>query len=283
MTGDTVRDDDRLCLRPAATDAVPFAVPPAWDLDDVPAVLEAMRATTPDVRWPSLFPEDPRRLIDSPHDQEHVTDNPYWELVRHYPLVGQSRPPQPEEAVQVAGMLGPRDLHTRPDRHDLIRWFARSVPTPADLTWLRDRLAGRGLLEVGAGTGYWAWQLAQLGVDVLAVDRVPPDANPDVDRPRPFHPLTLEDAATAAARHPQRVLMLAWPPMEEPMDLEALTAYRGDTVITVGELSPATGTDAGRDHLREHWTPYDRAPRHVVFGGMFDRLLIWARVCHLPD
>ena len=30
------------------------------------------------------------------------------------------------------------------------------------------------LIEIGAGTGYWAWLLRQLGVDILAFDKNPP-------------------------------------------------------------------------------------------------------------
>lgn len=33
------------------------------------------------------------------------------------------------------------------------------------------------LIEVGAGTGYWAWLLRQLGVDILAFDKYPPSQN----------------------------------------------------------------------------------------------------------
>ena len=104
------------------------------------------------------------------------------------------------------------------------RAFAWSVPNDAAIDAIA-RHADR-VLEVGAGSGYWAWLLEQAGVDVLAVDASPPA--------RTWHPVRPGSEAVAAA-HPERALFLSWPPYGVPMALNALTAYRGELVIYAGE------------------------------------------------
>jgi len=48
-------------------------------------------------------------------------------------------------------------------------------------------LAGLGpLVEMGAGTGYWARRLRAIGVDIVAFDQAPPGAG----RPNRYHPGT---------------------------------------------------------------------------------------------
>src|SRR4051794_21992422 len=55
-------------------------------------------------------------------------------------------------------------------RKQLIWAFAWAVPSDEAI----EEIARHGpIVEIGAGTGYWAWLLAQAGADVLAYDRAP--------------------------------------------------------------------------------------------------------------
>jgi 2-polyprenyl-3-methyl-5-hydroxy-6-metoxy-1,4-benzoquinol methylase len=54
-------------------------------------------------------------------------------------------------------------------RDDFVRRYAWAVSDPASLDFVAEWLGERAI-EIGAGTGYWAWQLAQRGTDIIAVD-----------------------------------------------------------------------------------------------------------------
>lgn len=136
------------------------------------------------------------------------------------------------------------------------RAYAWGIPTSEALDTIKEHAAG-GVVEIGAGTGYWARLLAERGVDIIAYDEAP------MDQPQPngfhalggsawgnvppFWPVTQGDAS-AARWHPGRSLLLVWPPKEgEPsipdrmasLAPDALRAYRGDTVIFAGYCSAA--------------------------------------------
>jgi hypothetical protein len=131
--------------------------------------------------------------------------------------------------------------------------MAFAIPSPLHLA----EVARHGpLVEVGAGTGYWAWCLRQLGVDIVAYDRFPPQTHPA--RPDQWRGAlaaggqrnawfdcywtqVIRGGATAAARHPDRTLLLVWP--YGAMAHRALEAYRGGRVIFVGEWDTPTVND----------------------------------------
>ncbi|HEY6091818.1 MAG TPA: hypothetical protein VIV83_07495 [Gemmatimonadales bacterium] len=83
------------------------------------------------------------------------------------------------------------------------------------------------IVEVGAGTGYWAWMLRNGGVTVFASDIRPPR--------RAWTHIDVLDAAQAAAQHPEATLFLCWPPPADSMALRALTAYHGRRVVVAGD------------------------------------------------
>jgi hypothetical protein len=119
------------------------------------------------------------------------------------------------------------------------------------------------LLEVGAGTGYWASLLRERGVDILAYDSEPPTANmnnrwfgqgtyTEVRRGRAADLFAAADAAARALA--KRALLVIWPnnpdaadnphlvvrgvPAFPLWDAECVEAYLdagGCTVIYVGE------------------------------------------------
>lgn len=102
--------------------------------------------------------------------------------------------------------------------------FAWAVPTDEAIAAIA-RCASR-VLEIGAGSGYWAWMMQQAGIAVAAFDSAPPRFT--------WHEVTHGDARTAAL-YPDHALLLCWPPWNSDMAFQALTAYRGGHVIFVGE------------------------------------------------
>lgn len=147
--------------------------------------------------------------------------------------------------------------------------YAWAVPAPAALDAIAE-FAHEGIVEIGAGTGYWASILRQMGLNVIAYDASPVDKG----RNR-FHrrkkcgvrvtsfTQVLRGDATMAACHPDRVLMLCWPPhdmnptrprRECRMSDRALASYSGDKLIYIGQRpGGVTGSRKFHEQLRKEW------------------------------
>lgn len=139
-------------------------------------------------------------------------------------------------------------------------------------------LAGLGpLVEIGAGTGYWAHRLRSLGVDILAFDQAPPDGERANRYHPPARPWTRVEQGdqTVLLAYPDRGLFLCWPPLFSSLG-DCLTYYRGDTVAYVGDDGHRT---ARLDHLAEAFTKVAAAPVRALDPepGVQPRLTIWKR------
>lgn len=224
-------------------------------------------------RMRSLHGQDGRRLCDTEYDQRPATEHPYWDLVRLLPLdLEENRLWYSGHAIEVEWFHVPRQAR----REALTKRYAWSIPTPHDLTWLAAQLDGQAVVEVGAGTGYWAWQLQQTGVDVAAYDLHADEKNHYCD-PITYHPV-LRGTAEIAAVYPDRALLLCWPPYNTSMAAEALRAYEGDTVVYVGEPGGGcTADDEFHETLEKEWHEVSRAPRHVTWWGIHDYVTLWRR------
>lgn len=202
-----------------------------------------------------------RPIIGTAEDQQPNTDNPLWEIARRWPTFGDTG--QPERVPHIEQLPELRDIAVQ-----LSRVYAAGIPTPGDLEWIRDLVTGRGVpgvVEVGAGSGYWAWQLLQMGLDVRPSDAHPRDVS--------HVPVERAGAANAAAGADGRALLMVWPPHDDPMAVDALTAYPGDLLIYVGELrGGACGTAEFWDLLDDQWALVSVGWRHVTFTGRNDAL-----------
>lgn len=250
----------------------------ADDLDDIHLatssddLLAALRAAGP--VQDLLGRRTLTRLRDSVHDQETVGVNPYWDIVRELPLAG----------MPVSPLLGfseveierfPRDLPPGADREVLVRAYAWSIPSPRDIACLATAAQGRDVVEIGAGTGYWAWQLAQAGVRVWAYDRHP-EGKTRYCGPTRYVPV-VQGGPEKAAVHSDAVLLLCWPPPGS-MPIEALGTYAGDTVIFIGESNPYVCADEDfYAELDKNWTGVGVSTGHVTFGMIHDQVQIWQR------
>jgi hypothetical protein len=148
-----------------------------------------------------------------------------------------------------------------------------------------DLLAARApILEIGAGTGYWAYLLRQRGVDVLAFDAAPPLTDTHSNT---YHRNDLAVGTTwvevltggpeQAAEHPERTLFLCWPPPGDPMAADALAAYAGECVVFIGEWNPKTAADeAFFAALEANWA-VEEVYEHPRWFGMKDRMSVWLR------
>jgi hypothetical protein len=205
-------------------------------------------------------------LIRAGLDQVSDAINPYWDVVRWLPRWPFSGEPCANPHIPgFPALLGIKDR--------LRQLFAWAIPSPGDVGWIADTLHGNGasaVTEVGAGAGYWAWQLTQAGIQVDASDANPPA--------QAYAPVQREVAATAAASAGVRALLLAWPPPEDPMAADALRSFPGDLLVYCGEeVTGCTASDEFFDVLDEEWEPIGTSPHHVTWESCDDVLAVWRR------
>ena len=127
-------------------------------------------------------------------------------------------------------------------RDRLVSRYAFAIPTHAALSELC-AVSPDGIIELGAGTGYWAMLLSRMGTDVLAVDAdpAPSSTNPWFAGSEPWADV-LKGTEDLVATCPQRTLLLVWPTRGAAWAAEGVLAYHqagGRCVAYVGE--PAGG------------------------------------------
>jgi hypothetical protein len=104
------------------------------------------------------------------------------------------------------------------------------------------------LVELGAGTGYWAYLLRLIGADVIAYDIAPPGGT----RPNRYHPdvrpwaEVLDGDVNVLSNYAQRSLFLCWPPRFSNL-WESLHFYKGEFVLYIGDRSVKTPDLAALD------------------------------------
>ena len=158
-------------------------------------------------------------------------------------------------------------------RQRMIATYAWAIPTPEAIELLLEHTP---LVEMGAGTGYWAWLVRQAGGDILAFDRYPPP-----DRRNRWHGGERQwtevkpGGPRLLARYPGRTLFLCWPPEDEPMGAQWLQAYEGNTLVYVGEV-PGEGGASALGPALEDWEPTE-ALELPQWESVRDRLFVMRR------
>ena len=151
-------------------------------------------------------------------------------------------------------------------RRNLVLKYAWAIPSNEAIA----RIAMHSpLIEVGAGSGYWASLIADAGADIIATDIEPPEAT--------YYPVARMEARKAVRAHPDRTLLMVWPPYDMPMAYRAISAYRGSRFIYVGEDSGGCTGDARLwDSIRLNWEHEDLVdiPR---FYTLSDLLFVFHR------
>ena len=129
----------------------------------------------------------------------------------------------------------------RPDDAEflhLLRRYGFAVPSRAALDLLAAH-SPAGVVEIGAGTGYWARLLHEHGVDVVAYDLAPPPAemNPWFAGQQPWYPVQ-QGTEQRVLDHPDRTLLLVWPTRNENWAADAAQLHLdggGEYLVYVGE------------------------------------------------
>ncbi len=193
-------------------------------------------------------------VIPHPVDGKGVVPGDMRDITRYVPRPedGKIRNPYLDELlalVEGSGARGGEELlgFLMERRADFISRYAFAVPT---IDILEEIARHSPIVEIGAGTGYWAMCLRDAGADVLAFDLRPPGEDPPWEW-REANPwfediwsTVVPGGTEMAAAHPDRALFLCWPPPGSPMAREALIRHReagGRTLIFIG--SPGSSAD----------------------------------------
>jgi hypothetical protein len=124
------------------------------------------------------------------------------------------------------------------------------------------------LLELGSGTGYWAWLIAQARGRIQCFDLEPRQP------PRWFE--TQFGDSQIVSQSSEFTLFLCWPPLNTPMASQALAGYRGTHVLYVGEWRGRTADSHFHDQLEREWNLLERIPL-PHWPGFSDDLFLFKR------
>lgn len=179
-------------------------------------------------------------------------------------------------AVDPAPLLNPyldlrRALEAQPEplqlelRKKLIWAYSWAVPTNEIIRRIAEFSP---IVELGAGTGYWAWLIAQAGGKIRPFDQNPaqPPRWVEIQYANP------SDLTSAT----ERTLLLCWPPLDETMAEQALRAFRGEHVIYVGEWRGRTADPAFHDRLEREWLREEIIPL-PSWPGYRDEVYLYTR------
>ncbi|WP_416564332.1 hypothetical protein [Nocardia testacea] len=214
---------------------------------------------------------------------ESESGNPYWDIV------GPAAGPTGDRRVVDGG--NPRGSVRLGFAQTILQAvYAYAIPSPETLDWIVAFGAGRPVVELGAGRGYWAKLLAERGVAVTAFDSAPPDTAANVSfpgsagHPAVWFPVGAAEGFTAGLSE-ESILFLCWPPgwgdRMASAALELFESRGGRRLIYVGEpRGGKTGDDAFFDRLAAGWSLESVDERHVCWWNLGDTAQGWVRNGH---
>jgi hypothetical protein len=194
------------------------------------------------------------------HKQPATTvANPYWEEIERTGL--------PDRDRSFSRFDVDRELSFIYARDNLTVKYSWAISDPVTVRFVARWLAPRAV-EMGAGTGYWAWLMRQSGVDMLAYDKTPassgkynhwhtprdPKTGKPIYQPMPSYSEVLPGKPAILSQHTDRTLFLCWPPYDDLMAADCLAAYAGKRVVYIGESDGGcTADDAFHEALEAGW------------------------------
>lgn len=191
-----------------------------------------------------------------------MSTNPYLDLYRN-------REAHARRCSGLEGLesLGPYPAHygcrgCRSYSDDPRPEFSWAIPDKKAIEAIAD-MSPNGVVEIGAGGGYWAKMLRLAGVDVIAYD---PEPEPNTWHTQVWDKVLRGDH-TAVIGHADLTLLTVWPEYGATWSAEMLGLYDGSTVVYVGE---GPGGCTGDDDF------------HTLLGDDMDCCYENPEDCHCP-
>jgi len=157
-------------------------------------------------------------------------------------------------------------------RYELVTSHSWAVPTDEALEAIAKYSPG-GVVEIGAGTRYWAGLLRDRGVDVVAYDVAPYD---NVQAQAKWSEVNVGNHLNVL-KHPDRTLMLCWPPYNTPMAVMALRRFKGDTVVYIGESAGGCNGDEDFHEMLDTSWEEKKCVSLPQWPGIRDDLYVYSR------
>ena len=155
-------------------------------------------------------------------------------------------------------------------RDKLVKLYAWAVTDPKALDEIVKVSKDIGIVEIGAGRGYWASILASYGVNVAAYD-IWKDENVGF-----YHPVG-KAGEKAILKHQDRALFLCWPPYATLMAYNSVVKYKGNTIIYIGEDKGGCNADDKFFDYVSNKFKLDSIIHMAKWDSLYDNLYIYRR------
>lgn len=170
-------------------------------------------------------------------------------------------------------------------REDFIRRYGFAILWSGAIEAIRPHAP---LVEIGAGSGYWTYELQSHGIDCIATDTMEgkygfftKDNPNDPERRWKKQYVEIEklNSVEAVRKYPNRNILTVWPDYDAPWAADSLDIFTGRTVIYMGEgYGNATADDRFHELLDERFADQEVIPM-PHFEHSYDRQLL---ICHKP-
>jgi len=154
-------------------------------------------------------------------------------------------------------------------RSIMVKLFAWAVTDPEALSAIVEVSKDNGVLEIGAGSGYWASLLSESGVDVVAYDNNAMDF--DV-----YHYFIQHEEPDWDFMK-DRNSFLCWPLYDDSMAYDCVKKYKGNAIIYIGE--DREGCNANKDffnYIYDNFNIYKEVSIEQ-WDGLHDNLCIFKK------
>ncbi len=144
-------------------------------------------------------------------------------------------------------------------RDYFIKNYGWSVPTEEAIIKLKGFIGNDTVLSVGSGNGLWSKLLQDIGVNAIATTKIEENNERDnmqmPDKNRYFTDVENLKHLEAIDKYPQAgVLLMSWPPYNDPMAYESLKQFKGNKIVYIGEGGGGcTGSDEFYNLLCDEW------------------------------
>lgn len=160
-------------------------------------------------------------------------------------------------------------------RNSLVRKYSWAIPNEEALATI---LKYEPVVEIGAGTGYWAALLRKRGANLIAYDsQLAETGRNGYTFKGSSWTEVLAGTESVVAYHPDRSLMLCWPPDKTEMAYQALKMYRGNTLIYIGEEPPGCTADEKFHALVKNEWQLEKCVRLPQWHLLHDCLFVYSR------
>ena len=160
-------------------------------------------------------------------------------------------------------------------RENLTQQFSWAIPTREALDLIKQYSP---ILEIGAGTGYWAFLLESLNCDILPVDIEPPNKRANKFGHKKEYTSVIKGDQNTVKLFPECNVFICWPYMDNTAYTIALDMQISRYLIYIGEgHGGCNANNSFFDYLSDN---FNQVVSHDIpqWDGIHDRLNIYQKV-----